>query len=247
MNIVYARRFVAMALFSGTTATLACGTVDETFDADDGSEEVGTAHLALSLGSKLGAPIKLPAWTPTSTCGLNNGVTPSCATSSASDISFDWTAPSSGTFSFTTQGSNFDTVLVIAPYSNPGSPLACANAVSGTGGESVSLSLSSGQKLIVTVDGYASLCGTYKLNITKDCTGGCNSPPNCKSGPGTCSVSGTCVYDNAPAGTACDDGFSYTAYDVCDGNGSCAGTPVCSDGVTPCGVYGECPDGNDCW
>lgn len=53
-------------------------------------------------------------------------------------MSFQWTAPSSGTFTFSTAGSSFDTVLVIADYNSPSSVLACAGSVSGTGGESVS-------------------------------------------------------------------------------------------------------------
>jgi len=86
-------------------------------------------------------------------------------------------------------------VIVIADYYNPSSVLACAGSVYGTGGESASLSLSSGQRLLVTVDGYASLCGSFKLNITKNCTSSCNTPPPCKTG-GTCSIDGKCVYEN---------------------------------------------------
>ena len=39
-----------------------------------------------------------------------------------------------------------------------------------------------------------------------------------------------CVFPPAAAGIACDDFFSCTANDVCDGNGGCLGTNPCDDG-----------------
>jgi hypothetical protein len=239
MSAVHVRRLFAVLFLSGVTAMFACSAPEEA--ADD--EEIGTARSALSLGSSLGVPVTLPPGSPTSTCGLYNGVTPVCTSSNASDITLEWTAPSAGTYTFTTAGSNFNTVLVLAPYGSPGNQVACANAVSGTGGETVSRTVSAGEKLLVTIDGYASLCGTYKLNISKSCTGGCNSPPNCKSGPGTCSVNGTCVYNNAPSGTSCNDGNACTTGDVCNNKGQCGGTPIsCNNPPNSCYI-GTCSNG----
>jgi hypothetical protein len=175
---------------------IACGPV-ETFE----TEELGQVSQELSLGSTLAIPA---AWG--STCGLNNGVTPTCAPSSASDMSYTWTAPSSGTFTFSTTGSNFSTVLQVAPYGAPLSPLGCNSNGSSS---SLSLSLTAGQQLIITIDGYASLCGDYKLNISKNCTSSCTTPPPCRYSPGVCTVNGTCSYTSM-----CDSS------EVCSG-GSC--------------------------
>lgn len=203
MNIKLTRYALAATFAGGMTLLVACDSGDEIFDE---IENIDNVSQALSLSSALGVPVALPSGSPTSTCGLNNGVTPACTSSSASDISYVWSAPSSGTFTFTTNNSNFDTVLVITDYFNPSSVLACKDNNRSAAGESVSLSLSSGQQVLITVDGYAALCGTYKLNITKNCTSSCNSTLPCRA-PGYCSISGTCVYENLCfAGEICSGG-----------------------------------------
>lgn len=239
------RRMTMCVSLLSTIAILGC-------DVGDGAKEdlaLGTTAQSISLESALGAPVNTSS-APSSTCGLNNGVTPSCTTSTASDLSFGWQAPSAGTYTFTTSGSNFDTVLVIAPYDNPSSLLACRNAVSGTGGESQSLTLSTGQMLLITIDGYASLCGTYHLNITKNCTTPCNTA--CHTG--ACSVDGQCV--KSSAGTACDDSDACTINDTCNSTGSCVpGTNTCSQNycdsfglpnLEECGPMNCCVIGSGC-
>jgi hypothetical protein len=166
MRLGVARHALATTLAFGLMFALTgCGNVDDGREAEGASGDLLTLSQGISLGSALGKPVYTSG-----TCGLANAVTPSCTTSTASDMSFEWIAPSAGTFTFSTVGSNFDTVLVIADYYTPSSVLACAGSVVGTGGESTSLNLSSGRQLLVTVDGYASLCGSFALNITKNCT-----------------------------------------------------------------------------
>ncbi|MBN2361899.1 MAG: lamin tail domain-containing protein [Deltaproteobacteria bacterium] len=49
----------------------------------------------------------------------------------------------------------------------------------------------------------------------------CGDPPNaCFAATGNC-VSGGCLYDPLPSGTACDDGDACTSGDTCDGSGNC--------------------------
>lgn len=164
MRFAAARHALASTLVCGLLALTGCGNVDDGL-ADDGAfGNLETMSQGLSLGSALGRPVATG-----STCGLANAVTPSCTTSTASDMSYEWIAPSAGTFTFSTANSSFDTVIVVADYYTPSSVLSCTNNVLGTGGESVSLNLTSGRRLLVTVDGYASLCGPYQLSITKNC------------------------------------------------------------------------------
>lgn len=198
---------------------------------DEEPETLGTTVQSISLGSALGVPVY-----ESSTCGMYNGVTPSCTYSNASDITFGWTAPSSGTYRITTTGSSFDTALVIRRYSSPSSQLACRNSWSGTTGEVVfGLALSAGQQILITVDGYASLCGNFKLNITKECQ-------DCYSGPcrtASCSINGQCTVSNSPSGTSCaaSDSDPCTEAEVCDGAGHCLATSY---------TYASCDDGDDC-
>lgn len=210
-----ARRIITSTFLSSVLALFSCGTSEEA-SRGRGDPDIGVAVQAISLSSALGSPVY--TGTTTTTCGLNNGVSPNCAVSSASDISFGWTAPSSDTFTFSTIGSNFDSILVISPYNNPTQQLACRNAISDTGGESVSLPLAAGEQIIITIDGYAALCGNFKLNIT-NCSASCTTA--CQTG--SCSVDGQCMPSPRPAGTSCNDGDSCTSGDTCDGAGTCVG------------------------
>lgn len=221
----------------------ACQVTDEVerdAERDAAVPSFSSVTQSLSLGSALGIPIST-APAPSSTCGLNNGVSPGCGTSSASDISFEWIAPASGTYTFTTSGSNFDTALVIAPYENPAQRLACRNAVSGTGGESATLTLVGGRRLLITVDGYASLCGNYVLNISRACSGGCGST-DCVTG--TCLPTGTCSYTPKAVGTICNDGNDCTYGDSCNSGGSCIGAPA--QNGTACNDGEHCTGGDYC-
>lgn len=202
-------------------------------------EDLGTASQALSLGSAVGSPVALPAGTPISTCGLNNGVTPGCTSSNASDISFVWTAPYAGYWTFTTSGSSFDTVLVIAPYSSPSSQIVCEDVVRSTGGESASRTLTAGQQIIITIDGYASLCGNYKLNILAPvCTIGGQTYQNGQLNPANacqkCSVTQSLTsWSNNDGAWIQAGGGGYCKYNTCIAGG-CATPSYCSTHTAAC-------------
>ncbi|WP_083680887.1 ELWxxDGT repeat protein [Archangium sp. Cb G35] len=112
------------------------------------------------LGSATGALV-----TQGSTCDALRQVTPSCTNNAlAPDVSFSWTAPSTGTFVFTTNGSNYDTSLqVSAPAS--GALLGCNDDTGETLQSSVTVSVAAGQTLLISVDGYDTECGTFQLGI----------------------------------------------------------------------------------
>ncbi|NTX39808.1 hypothetical protein HUA78_35765 [Myxococcus sp. CA033] len=99
------------------------------------------------------------------TCGAADTFTPSCAYSVSPDATYAWTAPSTGLFTFTTAGSDFDTVLEIVD-STTSQSLGCNDeANSSTSQSSLTLSLVAGQKITVKVEGYSVHCGNYALNI----------------------------------------------------------------------------------
>ncbi|MEZ4359175.1 MAG: hypothetical protein R3B48_03270 [Kofleriaceae bacterium] len=169
-----------------------CVATEDAPPLEEGS--LSTAEQGLSLGSSLGNSVAVSG-----TCGQANAVTPTCASSTASDRTYEWTAPSTGTFTFTTTGpqTNYNSVLQIANHAPPYAALACNDdANPSTTKSTVALSLAASTKVLVQVDGYASLCGNFQLGITKNCTSACNTPPPCRAPVGTCTVYGVCSYEN---------------------------------------------------
>lgn len=211
-----ARAFPTITLLGGLSVTIfGCMGADTV---DEEGENVASVGEALTLGSSLGTPVH-----SYDTCKVVNSVTPTCTTSNAPDMSYDWTAPATGMYTFSTSNTNFDNVLVISSYSSPSTVLACKNASATPGGESVTLSMNSGQKVIITVDGYASLCGNYNLNIARiyrSCTW------NGKTYAHGTSITGGATCDKWDSQTCIGGLFPGTA---CAGAGDCYAT--CSDGT----------------
>jgi ELWxxDGT repeat protein len=120
------------------------------------------AHLSSAhddLGSALGTSLARG-----NTCGRSNKLSPTCGSSRAPDHLYRWTAPFTGTFTFTTAGSSYDTVLQLVDPAS-GTPLGCNDDSAGTLQSSVSVSLSAGQPVRLSVDGYGTACGSFALNI----------------------------------------------------------------------------------
>ncbi|WP_257461647.1 ELWxxDGT repeat protein [Archangium lipolyticum] len=100
-----------------------------------------------------------------STCTAASQVTPSCTYNAlAPDSTFAWTAPSAGLFTFSTEGSSYDTSLEVSDSAS-GTSLGCNDDANETLQSSVAVSLSAGQTVLITVDGYDTECGPFVLNI----------------------------------------------------------------------------------
>lgn len=99
-----------------------------------------------------------------STVGAPNAVTGACGGSSAADAVHVWNAPSAGSFTFDTVGSDFDTVLYLRDGSCAGTELGCNDDTSGTESE-VTVTVTSGQVLYVVVDGFSDYSGNYVVNV----------------------------------------------------------------------------------
>lgn len=95
----------------------------------------------------------------------------SCATTTGGeDVSFLWTAPETGTYTFSTAGSNYDTILYVAD-SCIGEELDCnddADFNAGvTSSEVIDIFVAEGDSIVVTIDAYEFFeSGTYSLDIT---------------------------------------------------------------------------------
>jgi hypothetical protein len=129
------------------------------------TDDDGTASIEqFTYGGYLGTALGSPARTDT-TKYRTNDYKPSCVTNStAPDMAYTWTAPSAGSYTFSTLGSSFDTVLEVRQH-NTGASLGCNDDSNGTLQSTVGISLSSGQTVMIVVDGYGSGSGWFQLNI----------------------------------------------------------------------------------
>jgi hypothetical protein len=118
--------------------------------------------------------------TGNNTTGLTNDnqPAPACASSNAPDLAYSWTAPTTGTYTFTTvqnpPAPTFDTVLEIRNFTT-GASLGCNDDSAGTPQSTVSVNLSIGQTVRIVVDGFSGSSGPFRLSISGNSgTGGRN-------------------------------------------------------------------------
>ena len=143
---------------------------------DTGRVDSGVASgcSAIPLGSALSPTVfggstagRLSSHTPPATCtDMPAAVSP--------DVVYAWTAPSSGTFTFDTIGSGFDTVLTVRSGSCTGTALGCSDDIvnATTTTSRLTLALSAGQAIAIIIEGYGTNSGSYLLNITRGAVDG---------------------------------------------------------------------------
>ncbi|MBI2379091.1 MAG: hypothetical protein HYV07_34165 [Deltaproteobacteria bacterium] len=126
-------------------------------------ETVPTSCPTGDLGSTLGAAIASGT-----TVGAPDSFDESCGLEGGSDVSFTWTAPADGRYSFDTFGSDFDTVLAVQNGAcNPSSELACNDQTDGDQSR-VRVDLTAGQRITIVIDGWgAAAAGNYVLNASE--------------------------------------------------------------------------------
>jgi len=106
----------------------------------------------------------LPAGAQGNTSAGDNTVAGSCGGLSQPDDIFQFTAPQDGLYAIDTFGSGYDTVLFVRDGDCNGAELACNdNATFNTVQSQVSTQLTSGQTIVIAVDGNAS--GAYDLHV----------------------------------------------------------------------------------
>jgi hypothetical protein len=108
----------------------------------------------------------LPVQVVGSTLGLPDGNQPSCVAvaSGAGDVTFEFTAPANGNYTFDTFGSAYDTALYVLD-SCGGLELGCNDDAGGTVQSRVQAPLTAGQTVIIVVDGYGAATGDFVLNV----------------------------------------------------------------------------------
>ncbi|MCC6553223.1 MAG: hypothetical protein IT372_09415 [Polyangiaceae bacterium] len=98
------------------------------------------------------------------TAGAGNDFPSPCANSNAADVSYTFTAPTTGTFVFDTFGSQFDTILHVHDGTCSGPSLGCNDDTNGQQSQ-VSVDLTAGQTVAVVVDGFGNGQGNFTLHV----------------------------------------------------------------------------------
>ncbi|MDQ3035601.1 MAG: hypothetical protein M3Y87_24560 [Myxococcota bacterium] len=159
-----------------------------------------------------------------STIGAGDDVVPGCGSSSgAPDLTFAWTAPAAGTYTFDTGGSTFDTILQLRSTCG-GTGLDCNDDRGSDAASLVRATLAAGESVVIELDGYSSGSGDYYLSIT--------------SGPVTEVACFDGTDDDRDGNVDCND------YD-CDSEPGCIEV-LCSDGVDNDGDFSTDCDDFDC-
>ncbi|MEN0066372.1 MAG: putative metal-binding motif-containing protein [Myxococcota bacterium] len=114
--------------------------------------------------------VALASVVPTSyfgtTFGQGDDRDPGCSFSFATDVAHRFVAPETGTYVFDTFGSSFDTVLALYDTCN-GASIACNDDAGGGSQSELTLSMTAGEVILISVDGIFSSSGNYTLNVDR--------------------------------------------------------------------------------
>ena len=126
-----------------------------------------------------------------------------CGGEAGPEVVLRWTAPRAGTFTFTTAGSDFDTLLYLRASCDGPDAVCNDDVVSGVVRSSTAtVTLDAGEPVFVIIDGWEDSAGNYVLNIAEGgpvrCTAGrtrtCYGGPMGTQGVGRCAaVTQTCL------------------------------------------------------
>jgi len=179
---------------------------------DDAGDGLGDEGGADDGGAPAGCPSEeldggLPSVLQGSTLGQADLHEGSCG-GSGPDLGIGFVAPEDGLYTFTTNGSDFDTVLyVLDGAACGGAELACDDDSGNSTQSTLSLPLSSGQEVVVMVDGYqAAADGAFSLAV-KVQQDACNNVETIPAGvptayvgvtAGSSTVEGSCGGEVAP-------------------------------------------------
>jgi len=97
--------------------------------------------------------------------GLSDDVYPLCSFGGDEDALLAWTAPSDGTYRFSTEGSGFNTVIALLDGCG-GTEIACGNNQVGVFGV-VSRDFVAGESVVIVIDSHLGETGPYTLDISQ--------------------------------------------------------------------------------
>ncbi|MBI5517020.1 MAG: PPC domain-containing protein [Deltaproteobacteria bacterium] len=204
-------------------------------------------------------PLSLPGRASGTTAGARNDYTPTCASSNAPDLVYVVRNPARQTLVIHTNGSSYDTMLLVFRETCGGAPVACDD----DGGDGVNslviLRDAPAGTYYIVVDGWATGSGAFQLSVGTAPLEVCDNrvdddgdgaadcaDPDCATFP-PCMMCLPTGPENNP--TACADGRDND----CNGRTDCAdpgcsALPSCCRPTGPEGSLEACTDGrdNDC-
>jgi len=129
-------------------------------------DRVTAQTLVEDLGTRLGSPVTTYSQIATA----SNQWSVSCNGGSSRDIAYIWKVPETGSYRFSTSGSNFDTVLQIRNYRSTSEIMGCNDDYGDVLTSRITLSgLIRGAVLLIIIEGYDGDYGNFaRLNIIKN-------------------------------------------------------------------------------
>ncbi len=185
----------------------------------------------------LGSDLPIVATGDTGSAG--NDLAGSCGGAQALDYAVSWTAPADGTYLFSTEGSNFDTVLYLLDGGCTGATeIACNDDKDLSAGyyAEVTADLTQGQTVVVAVDGFdAAEYGAFILSIAGTETGSCTDGIDNDGDGSTDCTDSDCANDSACMVEDCSNGIDDDGDGLADCiDDDCALEPNC--------LQTSCPD-----
>ena len=213
-----------------------------------------------SIGSAVGTGVAQGT-----TAGGGNEIDPSCVGGAAEDVAFTWTAPRAGRYEIDTEGSNYDTVLVVFPGETCDGPqIACDDDEPSLGTRSlVRIDAERGETFTIAIDGFGTSSGDFRLNIRRlpaTEAGLClNGLDDDRDGTTDCDDIDCATDPVCGAPEQCDNGVDDDFDGAIDcGDEDCAGSPLCAaaevcdngiddddDGDIDC-EDADCADSDEC-
>ena len=129
-----------------------------TCDAAGACTPLSAGCPAAELGSVLGSSV---------VSGVTSGssaLSSSCGGELGADAAFAWTAPQTGRYVFSTEGSTFDTILAVLRDDCRGTEIACSDDTLDLT-SSLVVDLEAGDAVTAVVDGYGDASGPFSLDI----------------------------------------------------------------------------------
>lgn len=145
-------------------------------------------------------PSTIPISVAGSTVGQMDHSTSTCnGKTSSSDFVYLYRAPTTGTYHFVAESSNFDAVLSLRENGVAGKELACNDDFTGSQ-PMVSYALSAGQTVAIVIDGFEGGSGDFRFYVTLDASdsGSCCAPSSTRVGCLDSAVS-SCVCASQPS------------------------------------------------
>lgn len=201
---------------------------------DDCAEELACAPRETCGETDLGSSVGLELASGT-TIGAIDDFTASCRTSAAEDVSYTWTAPDDGTYTFSTAGSSYDTIITL--WGDECSLEEACNDDSVGTTSATSYDMLAGDTVVIVVDGYSTRSGDYVLSVyptyEDNCTDGLDSDYDSDTDcdDSDCAEDAACLRE-----TVCDDsidedldGLTDCDDDDCAADRACSASGTCAD------------------